>query len=483
MKKITPIIQTLICYLFIVLFVYAAVSKLIDFETFQTQLGQSPVISAYASIVSYGILIIELLISILLGIKKYQKLGLYCALFLMNVFTIYIIIILKFAPFTPCSCGGILEDMGWNEHLIFNLIFIILAILGIILMNSNYRITASKIGLIFLVGILFMIGLFQKSRFEKSYNNSFIREFLPHHSNQLSKLNLKQEGFTISGFDSCFVYLSHPSAPLYLLQYDYHTNKIDTLHLKIKKKELPYKRLITQVDYPTYVIGDGSIGILQIGQLNAKPTLLTYYQNIYYNSYALGNNHHIGFVAAEPQTRSNILGVIYPSEKTETIKLNKTSLKNQINGTFDTDGLLIWNKENNHFLYSYYYRNEVIVLDTMMNELYHLNSIDTITTAQIDMAYYAKTDQYKIGPRTIRVHEYSATYGDKLYIYSRRFGKYEEEISGTSIIDVYDYPSKSYLYSFYLYHLPQEKLRNFRVFKNHIVAVVDKELYFYELIK
>ncbi len=45
MRKLIPIIQTLICYLFIVLFVYAAVSKLIDFLDFSNSIGQSTFVS------------------------------------------------------------------------------------------------------------------------------------------------------------------------------------------------------------------------------------------------------------------------------------------------------------------------------------------------------------------------------------------------------------------------------------------------------
>ena len=51
MKLSAPIkngIIEIICLLYILLFVYAAVSKLLDFENFQVQLGQSPLLSAFA---------------------------------------------------------------------------------------------------------------------------------------------------------------------------------------------------------------------------------------------------------------------------------------------------------------------------------------------------------------------------------------------------------------------------------------------------
>jgi len=56
----------IICYLYVLLFVYAAVSKLLDFNTFQVQLGQSPLLSAFAGWVSWAVVLSELLIAGLL---------------------------------------------------------------------------------------------------------------------------------------------------------------------------------------------------------------------------------------------------------------------------------------------------------------------------------------------------------------------------------------------------------------------------------
>lgn len=124
----------IICFLFILLFSYAALSKLWDFNLFKIQLGQSPLLTAFAGWVAWGIPIIELLTALLLAIPKYRLVALYAALGLMSLFTLYIIAILKFSDFVPCSCGGIFERMGWQEHLIFNVVFVILAILGILMM-------------------------------------------------------------------------------------------------------------------------------------------------------------------------------------------------------------------------------------------------------------------------------------------------------------------------------------------------------------
>ncbi|HUH27026.1 MauE/DoxX family redox-associated membrane protein, partial [Gelidibacter sp.] len=114
-------------YLCAFLFVYAAVSKLMDFETFETQLGQSPLLSAYAKPVAIGVPLLELLISLLLVFKRTKRIALYGFFAMMVMFTTYIVIILNFTDFVPCSCGGVLETLGWTEHLIFNGVFVLLS--------------------------------------------------------------------------------------------------------------------------------------------------------------------------------------------------------------------------------------------------------------------------------------------------------------------------------------------------------------------
>ena len=119
-------------YFFIVLFVYTAVSKLIDFENFQVQIAQSPLLSAFATPIAYSVVIGELLIALMLCFTKSRTLGLYLFLGFMTAFTVYIYLILNYSPFVPCSCGGVLEKMGWTEHLWFNIGVCIMSILGIL---------------------------------------------------------------------------------------------------------------------------------------------------------------------------------------------------------------------------------------------------------------------------------------------------------------------------------------------------------------
>ncbi|RAV30413.1 MauE/DoxX family redox-associated membrane protein [Sinomicrobium soli] len=131
------VLVEMICLLFILLFVYAAVSKLTDYGKFKAQLGQSPILTDFAGIIAVMVPAIEIAIAVLLVFPSMRRLALYTSYYLMTLFTVYIIAVLNFSSHVPCSCGGILEKLGWIEHIVFNLIFVGLALTGIYLVNDK----------------------------------------------------------------------------------------------------------------------------------------------------------------------------------------------------------------------------------------------------------------------------------------------------------------------------------------------------------
>lgn len=129
-KKVAGIALEIISALLIVLFIYAAVSKLLDYETFKGQLAKSPFIMEYAGVTAWALPVGEILVGLALSFKRTRLLGLYASVFLMSMFTAYIWAMLHYSFYIPCSCGGILSKMDWNDHLWFNLGFLVLAVLG-----------------------------------------------------------------------------------------------------------------------------------------------------------------------------------------------------------------------------------------------------------------------------------------------------------------------------------------------------------------
>lgn len=118
--------------LFVVLFFYAAASKLLDYDKFKVQIGQSPLLTAFSGIVAWLVPAIEIIIATQLLVLRFRLWALYASFGLMVMFSAYIVVITRFSDYVPCSCGGVLEKMNWNEHLLFNLVFVVLAFVAIL---------------------------------------------------------------------------------------------------------------------------------------------------------------------------------------------------------------------------------------------------------------------------------------------------------------------------------------------------------------
>lgn len=125
-----------ICLLFIFLFAYTATNKIIAHSLFRFQLSEFPLISSFSNLMAWLIPLAELAVVILLLLPSFRIWGLWGSFGLMVVFTFYIIYLLLFAPDRPCSCGGVIGRMTWNQHLIFNLGLLALSIVGL---KFSYR--------------------------------------------------------------------------------------------------------------------------------------------------------------------------------------------------------------------------------------------------------------------------------------------------------------------------------------------------------
>ena len=130
-------IVEVICSLLILLFIYSSLSKLSDYKLFTVQLSKSPFITSISNFVAWSIPTIEIVISLLLIKQRTRLIGLYASFFLMSLFTAYLIIMLNVSYYIPCSCGGVLEYLSWNQHIIFNAFFIAISAAGAIIQHKN----------------------------------------------------------------------------------------------------------------------------------------------------------------------------------------------------------------------------------------------------------------------------------------------------------------------------------------------------------
>src|SRR5215831_19647531 len=117
-KPVIRIYVNFVCALFILLFVYTGLSKLRSHSLFLHTLRIFLAARRLATFLSWMIPTIELLISITLYIPRWQKTGLLLSTGIMCVFTLYLGYVLVFNRTLPCSCGGIISELSWNQHLL-----------------------------------------------------------------------------------------------------------------------------------------------------------------------------------------------------------------------------------------------------------------------------------------------------------------------------------------------------------------------------
>ena len=131
MKK-TPWLAEMAAYLLALLFLYTALSKLFDFRHFIRAINNQPFDNRYTPVLVVAIPLAEILTGILLLVPKSRLAGFSLSSILMLVFTMYVgLVTFHFYDRVPCGCAGVFQRMSWPEHLVFNVLFLLLSVLGL----------------------------------------------------------------------------------------------------------------------------------------------------------------------------------------------------------------------------------------------------------------------------------------------------------------------------------------------------------------
>ncbi|WP_055096687.1 DoxX family protein [Flavobacterium aquidurense] len=490
-KKPKELFIEIVCLLYIFLFIYAAMSKGLDFENFKIQLGQSPLLSAFADWVSWLVLIVEFAIAILLIFRRTRIMALYAGFCLMTMFTAYIYIILNYSSFVPCSCGGILEKMNWKQHLAFNIAFVILggAALWINHTKNNSERTqkTSPYYLQLFVTIVFsstvVMLLFLYSEKIMHYENPFIRRYPQHPAQYKKELDLKYNSYYFAGQSAGRIYLGNYTAPLMLksVDKDLDSIKIEKIIFNPEKK-IPFQSTKISVRGSYFYLKDGKVPTVFRG--STRDWKLDHeIQGVPYFTLAQPMDSSSMAFRSNTKSMANILGV-YNENQNPQVKFKSTLLQKQLDGFFDTDGVLLYDEGLQKQIYLYFYRNQYIIADKNGELIHRGRTIDTISKAKIKVAYLKKEKQNE---RTMKappliVNANAAVYGNLLFVNSKIKGKFEDDKlwEQASIIDVYDINRHAYIMSLAIYNIGDDKLKDFLVTDDSLYALIGNQLVVYK---
>ncbi|MBW4359343.1 MauE/DoxX family redox-associated membrane protein [Flavobacterium taihuense] len=489
--KIQTMILEFICLLYLLLFVYAGVSKLLDFENFRIQLGQSPLLSAFAGWVSFLVPVVELVICVFLIIPRLRIIGLFASYGLMVLFTAYIFTVLHYTSFVPCSCGGVLEKLNWTQHLIFNAVFVVLAILALVFHFSNTVFTTGKtqskriLTLFFSIpffSITLVIGLFLMSENIVHYHNKLTRRFPHTPLHTISDVDLKLNSYYIAGVGNDKIYLGNATAPLLITVLDTKLRQMEKRLIHLDRKDLPFQAVKVIVQTPYFFVLDGRIPCVYRGDIKDWKAQLLKKGGEYFSTAQAIDSAAIAVRTHSSLNGESIMGIINLTDTAKT-ELNPEILQKQFDGVFDTDGQLLYSVGLKRIIYLYAYRNQFTVVDRHLKIDDRGNTIDTITRAKLSIVKVKNHHERKFSKPPLFVNKSSAIYSNLLFVNSAIPGKYEQDAlwKKSSIIDVYDVIGNSYLFSFCIYDVDGKKVRGFTVNNNKLYALIGNHIISYSL--
>ncbi|RLJ75120.1 MauE/DoxX family redox-associated membrane protein [Pedobacter alluvionis] len=480
MKKKLQILPSIIAYFFVLLFCYASVSKILDFENFQLQLAQSPLLSAYAGFISYAVIVLELLISFVLLFEKSRNVGVYASTALMSAFTIYIFLILNYSDFVPCSCGGILEKLGWTEHLIFNIICVFAGFLSLILVARQEQHLFKRTLLIIvstnILSILLVIFLFISSEDIIKHENNFTRRFLLYPVVEDKIKNLDHDQYYFAGNDGKHIYLGNKSYPQRLTTVDYDLNVITQMRIIPDSINHLFKNLRLQVLYPYYFLYDGTVPVIYRGKVGSRNAETISYKEAYFSQMIPLDSG--SFVVRTMNRDSRQLSIAsFDIHKEPKIKLFDHILEKQADGVFDSDGQLAVSENPRRPIYLYSYRNQFLTIDHQFKVKKKLNTIDTISKAKVQITSMSD-GRHKMSAPPLKVNQNIAAYGNLALIQSELKGKFEssEEWKKAKVMDIYRTDRQEYIGSFHIFNRRKKAMSDYDMTDQYLFVIIGNEL-------
>jgi hypothetical protein len=334
-----------------------------------------------------------------------------------------------------------------------------------------------------LVSIGVVIGLIGYSGVLKDKRGSFLRQFPPHPVLEGDTINIVYNTYYLAGGTVHTVYLGNYSSPLHLLVVDLVS--LDTQHVWLSAEgvfETRFWSLTVQVDSPYVYLVDGAVPRIYQGLIGSRP-LTRYPQDRF---------HFREVVALDPdeyivktlmgESPENVVGKI--TSGPPHFRYTDEILEKQIDGLFCTDGMLRYSRERGWLVYTYYYRNNFLVMDRDLLLVYRGHTLDTISRAQLKVATLSATGEHMLASPPVYVNKRSCVSGKYLFINSGIPARNQarDALEHADVVDVYELGTGDYRFSFVIYPFwGTKRMMDFMVLGRKMVVLYDGLIRVYDL--
>jgi hypothetical protein len=327
-----------------------------------------------------------------------------------------------------------------------------------------------------------IVVLFLASEKIMHHENPFLRSYPQHPILFTDSKDLQFNSYYFAGYTNNKIYLANYTNPLTIVSFSSNLKHKEIIKISFHKSNLLFSRVRIIVRGNYFYLLDGTVPKVFRGEIGDWKIKTELKGSPYFTLAEPVDSTSVVFRSNNGQNLANILGV-FNAGNTSKIVYNKSLLQKQIDGVFDTDGMLAYSEQTNRMIYVYYYRNEFIIADKRINLITRGHTIDTISKAKIKVAYLRKGTERTMAAPPQLVNAHIAVTGNLLFIHSKIKGQYEDNSlwDQSSIIDLYDINKKTYIFSFSIYNRIGKKMHSFFVTRTHLYALIGNEIVVYKL--
>ncbi|RAV30414.1 hypothetical protein [Sinomicrobium soli] len=347
--------------------------------------------------------------------------------------------------------------------------------------KTLYLILSAPIGSVLIIATLFLLADNKPDRLQRDY--SVGRALMADAIIQDTVLDIQYNSYYIAGTTDDRLYLGNVTSFLHLLSID--TTLTDTTHISVRIKNgdgLVFRSPSFKIQAPYVYLTDGVMPGLFRGRLGQWEVQKFMVDSAYFTKIVPTGPKNFVIRAMQASSRQYVLGTLQDVPP----YLNLASLlQKQVDGVFDVDGNLLYNRERDQVVYVYYYRNQFLVTDPELNLIYEGKTIDTFSRVQLNPVHVSSGKTHMLAAPPKMVNGNSTTKGNFLLVNSKIMGRNDDEdlYSRSSVIDVYGLEQGAYRFSFYLPGYNGRSARDFRIVGNKLIAQYEHHIVTYTLNK
>lgn len=347
--------------------------------------------------------------------------------------------------------------------------------------NSNKYRLLIVIGVFSVVSIL---GLYLHADLDISYSQNFLRSFPVNKIVQKKIIHLKSEGFYLAGATAERIYLGNQKANLRLFYIDRSLATIGNVKLDLRDVDsLKFRKPNLQIDSPFFYIKDGNMpGIFRGNLADGTGYQILKKTPPFIQAIPLTDNSFIIQSIVGDKDANQLKTVLCKTTEDSLIFQKDSGIENSNDSYYGGFGVMRYSKHLNKIIYTHFYSNELVAMDSGLHVLSKGQTIDSVSKAKVKLASVSKNTFTLASPPSV-VNLNTSVSGRLLLVHSNLMAANESTnvFNKNSVIDVYDINSLKYNFSFYIPDQHDFKMQSFQIWNTNLITIAGPYLTIYDL--